>query len=173
LIIRFWPVDEPLELVRAGHRALRLIGEISLDLERDVAVVPARAVPDGAHEIAGPLDVLHGQPVEDVLRRVARRRARMSSSYRSESDTALAKIDGFDVPPVTLSSAMIRSNNPLSRAGRATLSYQTLWPSASSSVHLLGMAARSLARAGGVPRSVTQRVYPRGSRFQRAAAADR
>ena len=95
-------VDQRAELVRARHRRLDLEGEIRLLLDRDVAVAAAGALPDRADEVAGALDVLDPAALEDLARRCPTRAPPpSSSSYTSESSTALAKIDGFDVPPVT------------------------------------------------------------------------
>ncbi len=70
----------------------------------------------------------------------------MSSSYRSDFSTAFAKMDGFDVPPVTLSSVISFASSPESSAGRATLSYQTLWPKSRSAFHLLVICISPLPR---------------------------
>jgi hypothetical protein len=64
------PVDELAEPLRLVDRALCVVRQVRVDLERDPAVagVLARLVPRRPEDVAGGLDVLDGQRQEDLLR---------------------------------------------------------------------------------------------------------
>ena len=61
-------VDQLVQALRLVDRRLRVVGEVRVDLDRDVAVLPVAAVPDRAQEVARVLDVLHRELEEDLLR---------------------------------------------------------------------------------------------------------
>ncbi len=70
-------VDELPVLARLLERALRVVGEPRRDLERDVAVLAARLVVDGAQHVAGGLDVAHGHAAVDLAGAQALARQRL------------------------------------------------------------------------------------------------
>ncbi|MBA2331542.1 MAG: hypothetical protein H0V94_01970, partial [Actinobacteria bacterium] len=60
------PVDVLVQAHRLLERALTVVGERGVDLERDVAVQPFAAIPDGAKQVARALDVLDRKLEEDL-----------------------------------------------------------------------------------------------------------
>ena len=67
------PVDDVVQALRLVDRALRVEGEVRVDLDRDVAVLPLAAVPDGAQQVARVLDVLDRELEEGLFRVVLAR----------------------------------------------------------------------------------------------------
>ncbi len=62
-------LDDLVQVHRFAERRKRVVGEAGVDLERDVAVALAAAVPHRAKQVAGVFDVLLGERPEDVLDR--------------------------------------------------------------------------------------------------------
>ena len=60
--------------LRLRDRRVRVEGEIRVDLDRHVAVLPLTLVPDGTQQVAGVLDVLDRELQEDLLRVVLLRK---------------------------------------------------------------------------------------------------
>ena len=61
-------VDLLVQPDRLLERRLAVVGQRRVDLDRDVAVDAARALPDRLHQVAGAADVLHRQLEEDLGR---------------------------------------------------------------------------------------------------------
>src|SRR5439155_18159110 len=68
LHVRVGAIDELVQASRLLDRPLRVVGERGIDLDRDVALEPAAAVPDRAHQVARIADVPRGERDEDLLR---------------------------------------------------------------------------------------------------------
>ena len=62
------PTHELVQPHRLVERRLAVVGELWIDLDRDVAVDPAGSLPGPVQEIARTRHVLHGQLEEDLLR---------------------------------------------------------------------------------------------------------
>ena len=85
-------------------RALGVVREVRVDLERDVAVLAVALVVDGPQDVAGVADVVGGERDEDLLRlglAASSMNSRIWSSYASPSAIAPWKMVGLDVTPTT------------------------------------------------------------------------
>ena len=121
------PLDPVVEARRLLDRGGGVVGEVRIDLHRDVAVLAVALVPDRAHEVAGFRDVGHRELQEDLLDVVLLRDrpSRSWSLYQSPSAMAFWKIVGLDVTPVTASSSIIRFSSPVLSHSRESESIQT------------------------------------------------
>ena len=61
------PIDELVELLRLLERRVSLVREIGIDLDGHEPVDAGRPLPDGPHEVARALDVLHREGEEHLL----------------------------------------------------------------------------------------------------------